>query len=253
LVRQRVLAGEAIPPKLIRRFGALGLLGCAVGVALSLKVVDWITWGEPAGEQVKLTAAMGLIALFTASAGAALVWSALRQSQWEIFATGREQELAEALIEAERAEAEADADSERKKMSGAAGVVFFAGLGGGILLMSRLPDAEGGCAFVSSVLAMMCSGCSVYMARRRVARWRLWVPLLTLGVAGLIVYFVRQFEVKPWWAVVGMAWGAPFGVAMATLYVRRLERLEGAAGKGIGARTDAGHKGKLPPGGITKM
>ena len=252
-VRQRVLTGEPVPASMVKLFGAFGLLGGFAGVTLSLKLVDWITWGEPAGAEMRFTVSMGLLALITVLAGASLVREALEQSEWDSFAAGHEKELAKALLEEEREEAEGDEEYERTTISGAAYAVFIAGLGGGIFLMSRLPDAEGGCAFVSSVLAMMCSGCTVNMAKRRVALWKLWSVLLALGVAGLIGYFVRQFGVKPWWALAGVAWGAPFGVAIATLYARRLERLEGKARKGFGASAGKGRRGKLPPGGITKM
>jgi hypothetical protein len=252
-VRQRVLTGEPVPPRMIKLFGAFGLLGCLAAVALSLRLVDWITWGEPAGAEMRFTVSMGLIALFALLAGASLVRSALEQSEWESLAVGHEKELAEALLEEERAESEAETEEERETISGPAYAVFLAGLLGGIFLMSRLPDAEGGCAFVSSMMAMMWSGCSVYMAKRRVTRWKLWSALLAVAVAGLVGYFVWQFGVKAWWALAGVAWGAGFGVAIGTLYVRRLERLEGEARKGFGASADRGRGGKPPPGGITKM
>ncbi len=252
-VRQRVLTGEPVPPRMIKLFGVFGLLGCLAAVALSLRLVDWITWGEPARAEIRLTVSMSLIVLLTVLGGASLVWSALEQSEWESFAVGHEKELAEALLEAECAEAESEAEEERKTISGPAYAVFLVGLVGGIFLMSRLPDEEGGCAFVSSIMAMMWSGCSVNMAKRGVARWKLWSALLAVAVAGFIGYFVWQFGVKGWWALAGVAWGAPFGVAIATLYVRRLERLEGKARKGFGASAGRGRKGKLPPGGITKL
>jgi hypothetical protein len=241
-VRRRVLTGEPVPPGLVKFFGAYGVAGCLVGVALSCKVVEWITWYEPAASQSSQMVYVGLLALFTTVFGAQLAWEALQQSEWETLTAGVErEELAESLLEAEQEEAEEDAEFERTAIQGWPYAVFLAGLLGGVLIMSRLPDAEGGCAFVSSVLAMMWSGCSVHMAKRRLVLWGLRSAALALGVAGLLAYFVLQFEVKTRWALAGLAWGASFGAATATLYLRRLER---GSRKGSAARAGRGRGAK---------
>jgi hypothetical protein len=222
--RQRVLGGLAVRRELLWGAGALGALGIVMGMGLTCGIAESLAHAQvEASGGYGLAASALLVVLVTAMGGSTLL-EVFRQGDWEWYAAGREKELADELLESEKESEEEEKESDRKTIRGWAYGVFLVGFAGGMLVMSRLPDNEGSCAFVSSVMATVWTGIAVQLRKERKPGWWRWPLVLAPMLALFVEYMRRQFEVPAWWAGAGLLWGGSFGWLIAVLYWRGLKR-----------------------------
>jgi hypothetical protein len=222
---QTVFAERSAGRAFVWRHGLIALAGFAIGLALTLKLVDAVGWQD--SELLTKRPPIGLVAVaILAMALAARRIRHILFLQFGNLPRGEQaRELARQLEEEERAEAKAQWEYNRKRITIGPYVILVGGWIGGVWLASRLFREYDASVVGQSIIAgIIATAALLYLTKLKPPGWRLWLSFSFVVALGFLLFTHASWHRPVRYAALGTVWGALVGTTATALYLRKLRR-----------------------------
>ena len=226
-VRRRLGEGQPIRRGFLTAHGILGAVGFALSTGLMLQLVENYTWLRSLAlfhdKTDFFVPLLTLLMLWTSAGQVRSVWV---QAELIIPPGEIAEYFADAVLEAEEAEAETEREEKRKDVAGWPAVILIVGGLGGVALSQRLPEAGQIVALMGLLIGLESGLVTMYLAKTRPSGWWLWQGLALLAAAAGVIYLEQSFASAEWCLLAGLLWGAVTGVVMVVVYLKAVARRE---------------------------
>jgi hypothetical protein len=199
--------------------------GLVLSTGLMLQLVESYTWLRSL-ELFHRSAdfSVPLVPMVLFGMSARYFWSVCVQAELTIPAGEIAQSFADAVLEAERAEAEEEREEKRTAVAGWAAVILIVGSLGGVALSVRLPEAAQIVTLMGMFIGLELGALTTYLAKTRPSGSWIWQGLALLVAVGGVIYLVQSFERTEWYLLASVLWGGAIGAVMVVVYLKAVER-----------------------------